>query len=61
MVIEVLREQVKLEEETGREVWAARPSGQHVGQGNSDAIGSGRSICEKMLGCDKTRLRGLQW
>lgn len=67
MVLKVLREQVEKEREAGREIWAARPAAQGIGK--SELLGDvvtngdsdGRSLCEQMLGCDKTKLRGLEW
>lgn len=66
MILKVLREQVKIEEADQTEIWAAKPRGQGVGrsgllgdQENGDA--DGRSLCEKMLGCDQTKLKGLDW
>ena len=66
MVLKVLKEHVAKEEEAGREIWAAKPKGQGVGMGeiSLDAASGGsdgKSICEKMLGCSKTRLIALEW
>ena len=68
MVVKVLREQVALEEELGKEVWAARPGRQSFGKktaalhGNGPHEGDeGKSLCETMLGCDKTRLKSVNW
>ncbi|KAJ9609477.1 hypothetical protein H2200_005804 [Cladophialophora chaetospira] len=68
MVVEALREQVQLEESTGREVWAAKPERQSFGKKKGVANGEGatgaddgKSVCEIILGCDKIKLRGLEW
>ncbi|KIW91672.1 uncharacterized protein Z519_07640 [Cladophialophora bantiana CBS 173.52] len=69
MVLKVLRQQIKLEEAAGREIWAARPPAQRVGKkeinsadvANGDGELDGKSICAKMLDCDQTRLEGLEW
>ncbi|KIY00723.1 uncharacterized protein Z520_03388 [Fonsecaea multimorphosa CBS 102226] len=73
MVLKVLKDQIQLEEAAGREVWAARPAARVAGkrEANSDGPAAngdggedesdGQSICAKMLGCDTTRLKGLEW
>ena len=69
MVVKVLREHVDLEEKQGREIWAAKPQGQGSfakkqllgGVNGTDGEGDAKALCEKILGCDKTRLEGLEW
>lgn len=59
MLVRVLREQVKLEEEAGRELWAAKPGGQRYG--TSEDQQNSRSLCDSMLVCEKTKSKGLEW
>jgi len=68
MLLEILRDQVRREEAEGKEIWAAKPKAQRLGTNNAladhRANGNGvdgRNLCEQMLGCDKTRLPGLEW
>ncbi|KIW81235.1 hypothetical protein Z517_04260 [Fonsecaea pedrosoi CBS 271.37] len=73
MVLNVLKEQIKLEEAAGGEIWAARPPAQGLGtkavyadRGSADTDSRGgepdaQNICARMLDCDQTRLRGLEW
>jgi len=66
MLLKVLREQITQEELAQTEIWAAKPQGQGVAKsGLAGDLENGdvdrRNLCEQMLGCDKTKLGGLEW
>ncbi|KIW30024.1 uncharacterized protein PV07_05803 [Cladophialophora immunda] len=54
MVLTALKDHLRLEDELGKEVWAARPSGQ---TGGADGV----QACEEMLGCAKGTLKAIEW
>ncbi|KIV89539.1 hypothetical protein PV10_06932 [Exophiala mesophila] len=71
MVLRTLRDHVQREEKAGVQLQAARPAsglesmgarraGMPVG-GASQQASRERSLCEVMLGCDKSNLKGLDW
>jgi phenylpropionate dioxygenase-like ring-hydroxylating dioxygenase large terminal subunit len=57
MVLDVLKEQVQLEKEAGRELWAAKPGF----DGKAGGKGGGLSKCEELLGCEKGQLEDIAW
>lgn len=77
MLIQILREHVACESLAGHEIWAAKPRGQQrIAKNNALLLdheenlqeGSdghvqvdGTSLCAKILGCDATRLRNVEW
>ncbi len=66
MVLRALREQAQAEEHAGEEIWAAKPKNQSfaktgIPQNTVDEQSQGRNVCEIMLGCRKSRLRGVEW
>lgn len=71
MVLRILRDHVQREEKAGMQIQAARPASGLQSMGarrdatldgrTSEQAKEGRSLCEVMLGCDKTHLKGLDW
>jgi phenylpropionate dioxygenase-like ring-hydroxylating dioxygenase large terminal subunit len=72
MVLSALREHVQAEEYAGEELWATKPKNQsssfgktgmtkNIGPVDEQAQAQGRNVCETMLGCQKLRLRGVDW
>ncbi|KAK5274039.1 hypothetical protein LTR99_000705 [Exophiala xenobiotica] len=74
MVLSALREHVQAEENAGEELCATKPKpenqsssfgktgmSKNIGPVDEQAQAQGRNVCEIMLGCQKLRLRGVDW
>ena len=66
MVLKALREHVQAEEGAGMEIWAAKPKSQNLGKNGTsketdDKENKGPNVCEIMLGCQTSKLRGVDW
>jgi phenylpropionate dioxygenase-like ring-hydroxylating dioxygenase large terminal subunit len=60
MVLDVLSEQVRREEEAGMELWAAKPSAQ--GKDSSDTTDQATELCRKTMSCRQAKkAKGLDW